>query len=93
MHWAAAAGRDSVLERLLSQFGSAAANVRSNEGFTPLHIAAGHGRLACVKVLLRHHADPNAGMPGMIKQHDVRLLLLQQLCLMLPTLSRDCRTA
>lgn len=62
MHWAAAAGRDGMLESFIARAGPSCVNDRSFEGLTPLHAAAGHGHTGCVRILLRHAADPNLGM-------------------------------
>jgi ankyrin repeat protein len=56
---AAAAGETAALERAITA-DRAAANGWSEDGWTPLHLGAFFGRLAAVRMLLEHGADPHA---------------------------------
>ena len=52
-------GTPSVVKTLLDA--GADPNARDEDGFTPLHVAAGHSKTpAVVKILLDAGADPNA---------------------------------
>jgi ankyrin repeat protein len=65
---AAALGRDDVLGSLLAKDPSAA-NAFTVDGHTALGLASFFGRLACVRVLLDHGADPRvASRNGMCVQ-------------------------
>lgn len=56
-----AAALDAVPRlRHLLEANPALANARSSDGFTPLHLAAYYGHADAVRLLLAHHADPNA---------------------------------
>lgn len=54
-----AAKHSLLLTRLLIDAG-ARLNARTNDGYTPLHLAAGSGTIETVQLLLAHGADPNA---------------------------------
>jgi Ankyrin repeats (3 copies)/Ankyrin repeats (many copies) len=58
MHFAAEQDRTGVIDFLVAS--RANVNARAAGGTSPLHLASSRGRLAAVKALLRHGADPNA---------------------------------
>lgn len=60
LHGAAIYDQESLLNDLLNAGGSGSVNSRDNQGRTPLHTAASHGSVKCVKILLQRGADPNA---------------------------------
>jgi len=62
---AAGSGDLDEVERLVVDCG-VDPNIQNNDGITPLHLAAGNGRLEVVKLLLEHGADPN------VQDHDGR---------------------
>ncbi|WP_410543451.1 ankyrin repeat domain-containing protein [Wolbachia endosymbiont of Cylisticus convexus] len=63
MHFAALEGDLEVAEVLLKH--GADVNVKSEQGYTPLHAAAWEGDLEVVKLLLKHEADVNARNLGL----------------------------
>ena len=58
LHFAAEQDRTDVIDLLVAS--RANVNARAVGGTSPLHLASYAGRLAAVKALLRHGADPNA---------------------------------
>ncbi|XP_033842794.1 ankyrin repeat domain-containing protein SOWAHC [Periophthalmus magnuspinnatus] len=65
LHWAAKQGKDALISHLLTfakdNGVSVNVNVRSSAGYTPLHLAAMHGHIQAVRVLLSDwEADPEA---------------------------------
>ncbi|KAK7939617.1 hypothetical protein WMY93_002943 [Mugilogobius chulae] len=63
LHWAAKQGKDELISQLLTfakdNSVSVNVNVRSSAGYTPLHLAAMHGHIQVVRVLLSDwEADP-----------------------------------
>jgi ankyrin repeat protein len=56
MFWASLCQSSEILSYILSKEG-VNINPVDTTGYTPLHLAAFHGRLACVKALLEHGAD------------------------------------
>jgi uncharacterized protein len=52
-------GRSDLVEEMLER-DPRLANVRSGDGFTPLHFAAFFGHESAARVLLEHHADAGA---------------------------------
>ncbi|KAJ0070128.1 hypothetical protein NL108_002465 [Boleophthalmus pectinirostris] len=64
LHWAAKQGKDELISQLLTfakdNSVSVNVNVRSSAGYTPLHLAAMHGHVQAVRVLLSDwEADPD----------------------------------
>lgn len=53
LHGAAIYDQESLLNDLLNAGGSGSVNSRDNQGRTPLHTAASHGSVKCVKILLQ----------------------------------------
>ena len=56
---ASSMGRSDLVEELIES-NPRLANVRSGDGFTPLHFAAFFGHESVARVLLEHHADAGA---------------------------------
>jgi ankyrin repeat protein len=56
LFWASLCQNDEVLRYLLTKNGINI-NPVDTTGYTPLHLAAFHGRIACVKALIEHGAD------------------------------------
>lgn len=64
LHLAALWGLEDEVERLIKQNISSdesnnIVNVQDKNGQTPLHLAAARGKIASIKALLKHWADPN----------------------------------
>jgi cytohesin len=59
---AAALGRDEELAKLLEKEPSLVSGGPGQHLGSPLHVAAAHGKLAAVRVLLDRGADPNSGV-------------------------------
>lgn len=59
LHWAAASGNMDMLAFLLER--ALDLNTLSYGGQTPLHVAAGRGHDACVRLLLSNNAQPDLG--------------------------------
>eukprot|EP00281_Chroomonas_sp_CCMP1168_P002075 CAMPEP_0206266184 /NCGR_PEP_ID=MMETSP0047_2-20121206/30427_1 /ASSEMBLY_ACC=CAM_ASM_000192 /TAXON_ID=195065 /ORGANISM="Chroomonas mesostigmatica_cf, Strain CCMP1168" /LENGTH=196 /DNA_ID=CAMNT_0053694197 /DNA_START=175 /DNA_END=760 /DNA_ORIENTATION=+ len=74
LHAAAAEGRLSSVELLLSHADVIDANVATLDGRTPLYLAALEGSLECVRALLAHGADPHAATPEGRGPRDVAVL-------------------
>jgi len=59
LHFAASAGRENVLECLLSQKGyDKLINKKNHAGDTPLHKATFRNNVECIKLLLKKGSDP-----------------------------------
>jgi len=58
LHWAAFAGRTSIVDMLLNR--GARINATNMGDDTALHLAVSHGHSECVSLLLRNKADVNA---------------------------------
>jgi len=82
IHFASGAGRENVLEYLLSQKGSEKLiNKKNHAGDTPLHKAVFRNNVECIKVLLKKGADPKATnadnkVPSDLTNHDETLVAL-----------------
>ena len=68
LHYAAQHGFSELAEWLITTC-SQDVNVSCSSFSTPLHVASSRGRLAVVKVLLKHRADINAGQHGWTPLH------------------------
>jgi ankyrin repeat protein len=87
-HEAAAFGRVERLRQLLEE-DAAAANAKSPDGFTALHLAIFGGSEEAVRLLLEHGADPNAlatariarvrplGTAAFVRRPDLEKILLE----------------
>jgi ankyrin repeat protein len=65
LHWAAASGNKDMLAFLLER--ALDPNTQSYAGQTPLHVAAGRGHDACVRLLLSDNAQPDLGAPSALQ--------------------------
>jgi len=57
-HWAAIEGNPAMLEFLLSTTSDPQLQNPDSGGDTPLHLAAYHGHLPIIRLLIRHNVDP-----------------------------------
>jgi hypothetical protein len=58
-HWAAMEGNPTMLEFLLGTTSDPQLQIPDNGGDTPLHLAAYHGHLPIIRLLIRYKVDPN----------------------------------
>lgn len=63
IHWAAAYGETEYLKEIIANE-PGLINKVNRHGMTPLHAAAFHGQVFCVKLLLNAGADPNIPSAG-----------------------------
>merc|ERR1719161_2130683 len=57
-HWAAIDGNPAMMELLLGSIAEPQLQVPDNGGDAPLHLAAYHGHLPIIRLLIRHNVDP-----------------------------------
>ncbi len=60
LHWAASMGSLKSIEFIFQKGIISDANIKDDEGATPLHHASGEGRVSCSEYLLDKSANPNA---------------------------------
>ena len=74
LHWAAIEGNGEVTEFWLKTYPDTDINVLDAGGDAPLHLAAYHGHLPIIKLLLQHGADINEpSQSGRSEEHTSEL--------------------